>query len=55
MIGELKIIELREKSRKALGSKFSLNQFHNTILSAGTLPLEVLERQVDAYIRTASR
>jgi uncharacterized protein (DUF885 family) len=55
MIGELKIIDLREKARKALGNKFSLNQFHNTVLSAGTLPLEVLERQVDSYIRTASR
>jgi uncharacterized protein (DUF885 family) len=55
MIGELKIIDLREKARRALGNKFSLNQFHNTVLSAGTLPLEVLERQVDSYIRTASR
>ena len=52
MIGQLKIIELREKARKALGSKFSLNQFHNTVLSTGTVPLEVLEREIDAYIRT---
>jgi len=55
MIGELKIIELREKAKKALGDRFSLNQFHNTILSTGTVPLEILERQVDAYIRTAAR
>src|SRR5205823_13518302 len=51
MIGELKLIELREKVKNALGSRFSLNQFHNTVLSTGTVPLQVLERQVDAYIR----
>jgi uncharacterized protein (DUF885 family) len=50
MIGELKIIELREKARKALGDKFSLREFHNVVLTTGTVPLELLERQVDAYI-----
>jgi len=55
MIGELKIIELRDKAKKALGDKFSLNQFHNTVLNTGTVPLSVLERQVDAYIRSVSR
>jgi uncharacterized protein (DUF885 family) len=53
MIGELKIIELREKAKKALGNKFSLNQFHNTVLNTGTVPLAVLERQVDGYIRSS--
>jgi uncharacterized protein (DUF885 family) len=53
MIGELKIIELREKAKKALGNKFSLNRFHNAVLNTGTVPLAVLERQVDMYIRTA--
>jgi uncharacterized protein (DUF885 family) len=55
MIGELKIIELRERARKALGDKFSLNQFHNTVLRTGAVPLEVLEQEVDAYIRNAGR
>jgi uncharacterized protein (DUF885 family) len=41
MIGQLKIIELREKARAALGNKFT-----------GTVPLNILERQVDAYIRS---
>jgi uncharacterized protein (DUF885 family) len=50
MIGELKIIELREKAKKALGAKFSLNQFHDVVLNTGTVPLVVLERQVDGYI-----
>ena len=52
MIGELKIIELREKAKKALGTKFSLNQFHDVVLNTGTVPLAVLERQVDGYIRS---
>ena len=55
MIGELKQIELRERAKKALGRKFSFFEYHNTVLSAGTLPLELLERQVDEYIRAASK
>jgi len=50
MIGQLKIVELREKARKALGDKFSLREYHNVVLDTGTVPLEILERQVDAYI-----
>jgi uncharacterized protein (DUF885 family) len=50
MIGELKIIELREKTKNALGDKFSLGEFHNVVLRTGTVPLELLERQADAYI-----
>jgi len=52
MIGELKIIELREKARKALGDKFSIREYHDVVLDTGTVPLELLERQVDAYIRS---
>ena len=55
MIGELKILELRDKAKKALGDKFSFYQFHNAVLGTGTVPLEILERQVDAYIRAAAR
>ena len=53
MIGQLKIIELREKARKALGDKFSLREYHDVVLDTGTVPLEILERQVDAYIASA--
>ena len=53
MIGQLKIVELREKARKALGDKFSLREYHNLVLDTGTVPLEILERQVDAYIASA--
>ena len=52
MIGELKIIELREKARQALGDKFSLKEYHNVVLDTGTVPLQILEQQVDAYIRS---
>lgn len=54
MIGELKIVELREKTRKALGDRFSLPQFHDVIFDTGTVPLDLLERQVDAYIHSAT-
>jgi uncharacterized protein (DUF885 family) len=50
MIGQLKIIELREKAQKALGSRFALREFHNAVLRAGSVPLQILESQVDAYI-----
>jgi uncharacterized protein (DUF885 family)/mannose-6-phosphate isomerase-like protein (cupin superfamily) len=53
MIGELKILELRDKAKKALGDKFSIKDFHNAVLSTGTVPLDVLERQVDGYLKAA--
>lgn len=52
MMGELKILESRENAKKALGAKFSLREFHNKVLTTGTVPLELLERQVDAWIKT---
>jgi uncharacterized protein (DUF885 family) len=55
MIGLLKIVELREKARAALGSRFSIREFHNVVLGTGSVPLQLLERQVDAYISTAGR
>ena len=53
MMGELKLLELRDKVKKALGNKFSFYEFHNTVLGTGTVPLELLERQVNNYIRAA--
>jgi uncharacterized protein (DUF885 family) len=55
MIGELKILELRDKAQKALGNRFALREFHNTVLRAGSVPLEVLESQVAAYINATLR
>lgn len=42
-IGELKILELREKAQKARGNKFDIRAFHDRLLENGALPLNVLE------------
>src|SRR4029077_16423790 len=52
MMGELKLIEARDKAKNALGGAFSIREFHTAVLGAGTVPLEILERQVDSYIRS---
>ena len=51
MIGQLKILELRDKARRELGEKFSLKEFHNVVLRTGAVPLEVLEEVVNEYIQ----
>ena len=50
-IGQLKILELRERAKKALGDKFDMRAFHDQVLDAGALPLDVLEQRIDAWIR----
>ena len=49
-IGQLKIIELRERAKKQLGSKFDLRSFHDEVLSAGALPLDVLDTRMNEWI-----
>lgn len=49
-IGEIKIKALRKKAEEALGDKFSIGAFHTAILQNGSVPLTVLEEQVDEYI-----
>ncbi len=49
-LGEIKIVELRARAEKELGPKFDLRAFHDTILGLGSVPLPVLEQQVDAWI-----
>lgn len=51
-IGQLKILELRAKAEKELGSKFSIKEFHNQVLDAGCLPLTVLEDKIDNWINS---
>ena len=51
-IGQLEIIRLRDKARSALGSRFDPRQFHNRVLLTGSVPLTLLEHEVDAYIRS---
>jgi uncharacterized protein (DUF885 family) len=54
MIGAIKITELRDRTREALGEKFSPQQFHNVVLRTGTSPLDLLSREVDRYITGAT-
>ncbi len=49
-IGQLRILELRAKAKAALGSKFSLKEFHNVVLRTGSVPLDVLNSAIDGYI-----
>jgi uncharacterized protein (DUF885 family) len=49
-IGMLKILELRQKAKDALGDQFDIRGFHDTVLSGGALPLDILEQQVDRWI-----
>ncbi|WP_026809510.1 DUF885 domain-containing protein [Arenibacter latericius] len=49
-IGMLKIVELREKAKEALGDKFDIREFHEVVLSQGAIPLNVLEDFVVEYI-----
>jgi uncharacterized protein (DUF885 family) len=53
-IGQLKLIELRQRAEKALGRKFDVRAFHDEVLRDGAIPLEVLEAKIDRWI-AASR
>jgi len=50
-VGQLKLIELRERARQRLGSRFDIRRYHDVVLENGSLPLSLLERVVDDWIR----
>ena len=52
-IGMLKIQELRRKAESALGPRFDIRAFHDTVLGGGALPLTILEKRVDRWIASA--
>ena len=52
-IGQLKILELREQAKQAMGSKFSLKAYHNVVLGNGSIPLTLLARVVSDWEKKA--
>lgn len=50
LIGKLKIMELREKAREALGEDFDIRAFHDEVLKDGPVPLSILEQKIDQLI-----
>lgn len=52
-IGQLKIIELREKATKELGAKFDIKKFHAIVLESGVMPLALLEKKINTWIQSS--
>jgi len=52
-IGQLKMLELRSEAEAALGDKFDIRAFHDEMLGAGALPLDMLEERMDAWLAKA--
>ena len=50
----MKILELGERARQALGDKFDLKAFHDVVLKNGAVPLDILEELVEEYIAEKS-
>ena len=55
MIGQLKLLELRDRARTTMGARFSFKEYHNAVLAVGNVPLTLLEREVNGYIQAAQR
>ena len=49
-VGMMKILELRERAREALGDEFDIRAFHDVVIGRGPMPLSILERQVEAWL-----
>ena len=49
-IGMIKLVQLRDKAKTALGDKFDIRDYHDVVLKNGAVPLDVLEQLVDQYI-----
>lgn len=51
-MGQLKLLELRARAEKALGTKFDIRKFHDLVIDSGALPLDVLDKRVNDWIAT---
>jgi uncharacterized protein (DUF885 family) len=49
-VGQLKILELRDRAKKAMGPKFDIRAFHDQVLDSGALPLDVLDQRINDWI-----
>jgi prolyl oligopeptidase len=52
-IGQLRMLELRSEAEAALGDQFDIRAFHDEMLGAGALPLDILEERMDAWLAKA--
>jgi uncharacterized protein (DUF885 family) len=52
-LGELKILELRNRARERLGARFDIKAFHDQVLTGGSMPLEILQQKVDRWLATS--
>ena len=50
-IGQMKIIELRKKAEAKMGTKFDIKKFHEKVLGSGVMPLALLEKKINAWIK----
>ncbi len=52
-VGMIKILDLRKKAKEALGAKFDIRSFHDVVLRDGSIPLNLLEENVDSWIKAS--
>ena len=50
-IGQLKILELRKRAQDKMGAKFDIKKFHQKVLESGVMPLALLEKKIDSWIK----
>ena len=51
-LGQMEILALREQAKRELGAKYDIKSFHDEVLSAGPLPLDILHSRINAWIAT---